>query len=390
MGDENHTLDTLEWPENVFIFSNETHTSEQIKEIVRETEDPLVDYEFQGRPAKTYTSGKHFSTKHYALLFAPGTYVDCDFEIGYYVQVAGLGKNASDVKFTASTDTSRTGPFVDALNKNLDYVVGGTIEWPGSGLTLDTFWRAAENFSVHAKEGLTWAVSQAAPLRRVKVTGGDLKLIDSGYASGGFVANAHVEKQVRLGGQQQYFLRNIQLDGNHPETEIDWQGNVVPSHTIMGGAWSLVFSGCSGKGVPKPDPGTVARRSVSVEHVPKIRVEKPFIVLDNKEWQLHVPKPIFDANVIGPQLDSSPSHTDIRSFANVKVVAARAAKDPNNIHEYNTIDIIDILKTSEMQLALDEVSLNAYICLTSNSPFLFCITLFITSFSFLCVPLHIY
>ena len=64
---------------------------------------------------------------------------------------------------------------------------------------LNTFWRGAENFETRASflwtdvTGMLWAVSQAAPLRRVVVTE-NLKLYQyrqgdpaAGYASGGCV-----------------------------------------------------------------------------------------------------------------------------------------------------------------------------------------------------------
>ena len=56
---------------------------------------------------------------------------------------------------------------------------------PNGAGSLDTFWRSAENFRTEASDGMLWAVSQAAPLRRVHVAG-DLVLHDKGaYASGG-------------------------------------------------------------------------------------------------------------------------------------------------------------------------------------------------------------
>ena len=40
----------------------------------------------------------HFSDERHAFLFKPGTY-SADVKVGYYMQVAGLGKNADDVVF---------------------------------------------------------------------------------------------------------------------------------------------------------------------------------------------------------------------------------------------------------------------------------------------------
>ena len=70
-----------------------------------------------------------------------------------------------------------------------------------TGGALDTFWRSAENFRMSTSfewmgnAGMLWAVSQAAPLRRV-VVDGDLSLYEyeppfggAGYSSGGFLAS---------------------------------------------------------------------------------------------------------------------------------------------------------------------------------------------------------
>jgi len=69
---------------------------------------------------------------------------------------------------------------------------------PGS---LQNFWRSAENLWVKPPTGaMTWAVSQAAPLRRITVQG-DLNLyqiVDNGgnptmaYASGGWMSDSYV------------------------------------------------------------------------------------------------------------------------------------------------------------------------------------------------------
>ena len=73
-----------------------------------------------------------------------------------------------------------------------------------TGGALDTFWRSAENFRMSTSfewmgnAGMLWAVSQAAPLRRV-VVDGDLSLYEyeppfggAGYSSGGFLASTYI------------------------------------------------------------------------------------------------------------------------------------------------------------------------------------------------------
>lgn len=104
-----------QWPASVKIFYPH-HDPKTIMEQIKETED---DMEVDPTKTKTvpsgmtYTSSNHFTTNRWALLFAPGIYEGVDFEVGYYVQVLGLGANAQDVRFTKC----RKGPFVPALNK---------------------------------------------------------------------------------------------------------------------------------------------------------------------------------------------------------------------------------------------------------------------------------
>jgi len=358
--EEPSTVESLKWPENVKIFHPDQNI-EEIKKMIEESSDTIEEYTTGNPPEvkETYTSKKHFSSKHYALLFAPGEYKNCDFEVGYYVQMAGLGASAMDVTFTGT----KSGPFVDSLNKNLKKTEGGTIDWEGSGLALDTFWRAAENFSSTASDGLMWSVSQAAPLRRVSVTGGDLKLVDSGYASGGFLANAFVGKQVRFGGQQQFFTRNVTFEGNHPDEEKHWDPNnkkMLTSNTVDGVAWSSVLSGCdlsNCKPKGQPENGINSNnKSTTIIGAPAVRVEKPFIVLNGNKWELHVPKPIFEGeSLIGSMLDSNEESSDIRDFKLVKVVAPRhEEKDDNDVVKYNTLDDMDEQKTNELQAALNQ------------------------------------
>lgn len=124
------------WPSNVLVFRPEDNI-EDIKARIKPTEDvkklyeklePTADDPFANKPTgqygETYSSKeKHFSTKHYALLFTPGEYSGLKFEIGYYVQMAGLGKSPNDVRFIGS----ESGPFVEALNKDFQVTPGGTI-----------------------------------------------------------------------------------------------------------------------------------------------------------------------------------------------------------------------------------------------------------------------
>ena len=314
------------WPKNVLIFKP-TDDVNEIKAKIEKTSDPYDEEK------DTFVSDNHFSTKHYALLFAPGEYKNCKFEVGYYVGMAGLGKTATCVKFTGG----ESGPFVPALNKDMPVTPGGSIAYRRAGLCLDSFWRSAENFSA---VNTMWAVSQAAPMRRVKISN-NLMFGDGGaYSSGGFLANAEVGGECNYIANQQWLSRAVNFKG-----------------TVKGGAWSIVFSGCVGN-VPAPGLPKEGGACITVEETPATRIEKPFIVInDNSEYELHVPKATNDQTT-GAMLDDS--NTEIRPFSRVKVAKPILPVDTagNYIEHddttYNVLTEKDKKITLELQRALDE------------------------------------
>ncbi|OLB65624.1 MAG: adenylyl cyclase [Actinobacteria bacterium 13_2_20CM_2_72_6] len=147
-------------------------------------------------------------TQRYALLFKPGTYGTPDhplvFQVGYYTEVAGLG--------IAPTDVTING-HVDVYNRCLT---------PTNCIALVNFWRSLANLTINVTgldgcraSGDFWAVSQAAPMRRVNVTGGNLTFMDyctagPQYASGGFLADS-VAGSIVNGSQQQFLVRNSSI-----------------------------------------------------------------------------------------------------------------------------------------------------------------------------------
>ena len=273
------------WPASVQII-RETDDMETVLAALKETEDGWNE-EFQ-----TWTSDHHFSSRRHALLFAPGTYANLTWQVGYYVQVAGLGTSPNDVEFR------HCGPHVPALNHHIHK--GGT--------SLDTFWRSGENFYVTGTN-MKWAVSQAAPLRRVHVANDLFLFDDSAYASGGHLANAQVDGVLHFGGQQQWMSRNVHLGKG-----------------IQGGAWSLVFTGCTGD-VPEPSPGSDTNPSITVLEVPPVRIEKPFVALqdDGVKFDLQVPRAIRDGSTSGPLFDGDMD--DVRDFSRVHVAVAGNADE---------------------------------------------------------------
>ncbi|KAH8092865.1 hypothetical protein JL720_5031 [Aureococcus anophagefferens] len=195
----------------------------------------------------------HFSDERRAFLFKPGAY-EMDVAVGYYVSVHGLGASPGDVVVAGPR-----GIYVDAMDKRA-----------GGAGSLDTFWRSMEN--LERVGDLRWAVSQAAPLRRVRV-GGDLVLHDGGaYASGGFLANAAVGGRVDFGSQQQWASRTSP-SGAGPRAApgasrrapgsslLEWDGD--------GGVLSDVFARVGG-------PGSRAARADTM-----VRVAGAGVVLDN-------------------------------------------------------------------------------------------------------------
>jgi hypothetical protein len=251
-----------------------------------------------------YTTSHHFSERRIALLFAPGVYKIAPFQVGYYAQVLGLGITPDEVMFVNKCDDSDDnshcfcGPFVCALNQHLHH----------HGSCLDTFWRSAEIFSTSCD--LQWAVSQAAPLRRVHV-GGDLHLSQgSAYASGGFMANVQVDGVCDFYGQQQWASRNCQFQ----------QG-------IKGGAWSLVFVGCGGN-VPQSAEGSDKSPAISIQKETPVRVEKPFVAMrDDGTFELRVPQ--MTTNDVGTFMDGSME--DVRDFSKVFVAHAGQSGINNSI-----------------------------------------------------------
>ncbi|MCO5972660.1 adenylyl cyclase [Actinoallomurus soli] len=203
-------------------------------------------------------------TRRYALLFKPGVYGSVDhplkFQVGYYTEVAGLGRSPSDVTINGS---------VDVFNRCLA---------ADNCIALDNFWRSMSNLTINPAGGSGcrtntefWAVSQAAPLRRVKITGNttlmDYCTAGPQYASGGFIADSAISATVVSGSQQQFYTRNGSVGG--------WSN----------GVWNQVFSGVAGapaQSFPSPPYTTLATTPASKE--------KPYLYVDGSgAYQVFVP-----------------------------------------------------------------------------------------------------
>ncbi|MGX5391451.1 discoidin domain-containing protein [Streptomyces anulatus] len=200
-----------------------------------------VDAIFEQQEEAQFGSGRH------ALLFKPGTYNDLNAQIGFYTQIAGLGLNPNDTTFNGDVT-------VDA----------GWFD----GNATQNFWRSAENLTLNPVSGTNrWAVSQAAPFRRMHVKGG-LNLAPDGYgwASGGYIADSKIDGTVGPYSQQQWYTRDSSVGG--------WTNAV----------WNMTFSGVQGapaSSYPNPPYTTLDTTPISRE--------KPFLYLDGNEYKVFVP-----------------------------------------------------------------------------------------------------
>ncbi|MFE0464344.1 hypothetical protein ACFW1A_34325, partial [Kitasatospora sp. NPDC058965] len=227
-------------------------------------------------------AGNEFGTQRYAVLFKPGTYgstaAPLTFSVGFYESVAGLGQNPGDVVINGS---------VNVYNQ-----CNGGVQTQCYATT--NFWRSLTNLTVNVTGGSGcygntdfWAVSQAAPLRRVHVNG-NLTLMDyctgsPDWASGGFIADSRFTGGTVINGsQQQFFTRDSALDG--------WTN----------GVWNQVF--CGDQGAPAqsfadnsglsggPNPYT------TLATCPQTR-EAPYLYLDGTgAYRVFVPSPQTDSS----------------------------------------------------------------------------------------------
>ena len=214
-----------------------------------------------------------FGAQRYAVFFEPGTYGSTadplTFQVGYYTAVAGLGLNPGDVVINGSIDV-----YNQCFASN-------------NCIALDNFWRSLSNLTINVAGGTGcqaatdfWAVSQAAPLRRVDVNG-KLSLMDycngsPDYASGGFIADSRFTgSSVVNGSQQQWVTRNSDLDS--------WSN----------GVWNQVFCGDPGAPAQNFGNGGVYTTLASCP----VTEEEPFLYTDSQgNYQVFVPAAQHDSS----------------------------------------------------------------------------------------------
>jgi hypothetical protein len=233
-----------------------------------------------------------FGTDRYAILFEPGTYGSSTdpliFQVGYYTEVAGLGQTPGDVVINGA---------IDVFNQCLPSCDG-----------LDNFWRSLSNVTLNVTLPATpptyvpatnedggcdnsnemWAVSQAAPMRRV-IMNGTVTLQDycaEGFVSGGFLADDEFNGGTVINaGQQQFFTRNSNLDG--------WTNSV----------WNQVFVGDNG--APATDFGNADANQYTTVPTTPVSEEEPFLYMDGSgNYNVFVPAPQLDS--AGPSYAGGP------------------------------------------------------------------------------------
>ncbi len=235
-----------------------------------------------------------FGSQRYAVLFEPGTYGSTAdpliFQVGYYTTVAGLGLVPDDVTINGQINVY-----------NQCFGTGTT-----DCIALDNFWRSLSNLTINVtgnKPGGTscsantdfWAVSQAAPMRRVHING-LVSLMDycdgsPDYASGGFIADSQFTgASVTNGSQQQWVTRNSDLDG--------WSN----------GVWNQVF--CGDPGAPAQsfapnagDPG--GPNPYTTLATCPVTEEEPFLYTDGQGHD-RVFVPALQRNSSGPAWPAAP------------------------------------------------------------------------------------
>ena len=283
-------------------------------------------------------------TNRYSLLFKPGTYGSAEkpliIQVGYSTEVAGLGASPTDVTINGH---------VDAYNRCLT---------ANNCIALNNFWRSVSNLTINVT-GLDgcrssanfWAASQASPMRRVNITGGNLSLMDyctagPQYASGGFISDSKAGTVIN-GSQQQYYVRDSSIGG--------WSN----------GVWNQVFSGVDGapaQSLPDPPYTTLASTPVSRE--------KPYLTLDEAgQYSVFVPATRKDSAGTtwenGPTAGRSLPLSDFFVASpsdSVKTINAQLARGKNLLLTPGVYDVdssIEVKRANTVVLGLGMATLTA-------------------------------
>ncbi len=207
---EPYSLEIEQFGNNTFIF-NDHDDNELIAEKVNE----IFGYQHYNQ----------FGSNRYSFAFKPGDYTDMEadcYNMGYYTQMIGLGKTPYDVRI-----------------KNIKTPAALT-----NGNVTCNFWVNIENMTIaqtsdnadYWNDSFKWAVSQAAPARRLNIERQTLLQWtwgDKAWASGGYIADTKFHDAVGSWCQQQYYYRNCEFAQN-PTNE----------GAVYGINWNQMIQGC--------------------------------------------------------------------------------------------------------------------------------------------------
>ncbi|EFC80049.1 hypothetical protein [Parafrankia sp. EUN1f] len=257
--------------------------------------DPTTPVDVINSTLQSYSTEAEFSANRRAVFFMPGTYGSAagannpstatgivNSEVGYYTSIQGLGSSPNDVVINGAL--------------HVEPVQGNPYGNPTDGTlysnSLTQFWRSMSNLSINPiqrpvgadatrvyPEGiedphtLRWAVSQAAPLRRVNVLGNlDLTGRYGAYAFGTYVANSKVSGQVVSGDG---FVEKAQAHWYTRDSQIgSWDGRAV----------NIVYSGVTGAPVTDFSPGDKTNLATT-----PVSRDAPFLYVNGGQFRVFVP-----------------------------------------------------------------------------------------------------
>ncbi|CAE7221307.1 unnamed protein product [Symbiodinium sp. CCMP2456] len=214
-----------------------------------------------------------FGDHRTAILLKPGEH-QVDVNLWYYSGVHGLGVSPEDV-------IVKPGLRGEGLR-----VEQQPPSYPGGPLlpNTNTFWRTIEN--VHVAQGkLDFFVSQAAPLRSVKVDGNlHLSAGGSDWTSGGALMNSDVSGSIVTGTQQQWYTRGtLMRPYDHPAGQ---------------GSYACISCVDRESGLPFYDswnfeqhqPDQTWHSGLTYMGAPEVFAEKPYIFFQEGQYKLRIPE----------------------------------------------------------------------------------------------------